>query len=311
MFEQAMKTKLELLNLAKSLNTEMGKEIDWQDPKQTKYYIAETITEKHPEPFLVLERSHRTKIFGAVYCLDKRFLEIAVSVIGEKRLHEAVKNEVEMSDNSQIKELQAQLGEQDVKIKQLQDLFFESQEDLRIAKGKLAHTQKELTEAKAEISDYERIVAGNPLLQEPYHPSVGDEYWYVSEALVAHIATWTDSSTDSYRKRQGNVFKTIYAAEQYATNLYTKLLLKELAEGLNGDRTIDWNDDEQYKYSICISTEKLDIQNTNFKVFPFVQAFTLKTKQPSQIYCLDELFMEKAVKTIGRKPLFDMIESGV
>jgi hypothetical protein len=62
---------------------------------------------------------------------------------------------------------------------------------------------------------------------------------------------------DSWRLSQGNCFKTAVEAEYYLENLETKAELKALADELNGDEVIDWENRYQSKYSFIYNhTEK-------------------------------------------------------
>ena len=69
-----------LEDIARRLNK--GKEIDWSDEGQTKYFILLDCKTQ------LIERDGnlRNKIQGVVYCLDNSFRKIAIQEIGEERL---------------------------------------------------------------------------------------------------------------------------------------------------------------------------------------------------------------------------------
>lgn len=69
-----------LEDIARRLNK--GKEIDWSDESQTKYFILLDCKTQ------LIERDGnlRNKIQGVVYCLDNNFRKIAIQEIGEERL---------------------------------------------------------------------------------------------------------------------------------------------------------------------------------------------------------------------------------
>ena len=77
----------QLEDIARRLNK--GKEIDWSDEDQTKYFILLDCKTQ------LIERDGnlRNKIQGVVYCLDNNFRKIAIQEIGEKRLKKYLRGE--------------------------------------------------------------------------------------------------------------------------------------------------------------------------------------------------------------------------
>lgn len=76
----------QLEDIARRLNK--GKEFDWGDENQYKWYIVYNTT----FGFEIYSASVNT-IQGAVYCLDKNFLNIAIREIGEERLKKYLRGE--------------------------------------------------------------------------------------------------------------------------------------------------------------------------------------------------------------------------
>lgn len=77
----------QLEDIAKRLNE--GREIDWSDEEQEKYFIfLDCRTQR-------IERDYnlRSKIQGVIYCLDDNFRKIAIQKIGEERLKKYLKGE--------------------------------------------------------------------------------------------------------------------------------------------------------------------------------------------------------------------------
>lgn len=70
----------QLEDIAKRLNK--GEKIDWNDVDQNKYFILFN----HWQDTIILEHGWKNKCCGAIYCLDKNFLDIAKREIGEDRL---------------------------------------------------------------------------------------------------------------------------------------------------------------------------------------------------------------------------------
>lgn len=81
-------TKQKLKDLALKLNN--GKEIDWSDMEQTKFFIVLNCTKDY------LEQNHTYRICdaGQVYCLDRGFLTTAIMEIGKDNLINLIKSGV-------------------------------------------------------------------------------------------------------------------------------------------------------------------------------------------------------------------------
>lgn len=81
-------TKQKLKDLALKLNN--GKEIDWSDMEQTKFFIVLNCTKDY------LEQNHTYRIcdVGQVHCLDRGFLTRAIMEIGKDNLINLIKSGV-------------------------------------------------------------------------------------------------------------------------------------------------------------------------------------------------------------------------
>lgn len=73
-------TYYDLMDLAEELNN--GKEIDWSNCIQNKYYIYFNVSVKE----LKTDYINYSRYIGQIYCLDEDFLEKAKERIGEARL---------------------------------------------------------------------------------------------------------------------------------------------------------------------------------------------------------------------------------
>ena len=69
-----------LEDIARRLNK--GKEIDWDNDNQRKYFIRFN----YWQGIIELDGSFRQQFQGVIYCLDKNFLNAAIKEIGEERL---------------------------------------------------------------------------------------------------------------------------------------------------------------------------------------------------------------------------------
>lgn len=80
-------TYYDLMDLAEELNC--GREIDWNDELQIKYYIFYNFRNNAIESTTAC----RYKEMGQIYCLNENFLEIALQRIGKERLEKLFKGE--------------------------------------------------------------------------------------------------------------------------------------------------------------------------------------------------------------------------
>lgn len=130
-----------------------------------------------------------------------------------------------------------------------------------------------------------------------WKPDCGEEYYVGLFGSVCKLK-WNNCPEDNYLYSQGNCFKTRHEAEEHLENLKTKAELRALAEELNGDEVIDWNDGEQWKYCIFYTSRIASDERCT-------------CQSQGAIYCLDPDFLDKAIKRIGEERLIKMIKSGV
>jgi hypothetical protein len=132
-----------------------------------------------------------------------------------------------------------------------------------------------------------------------WQPKPNDAYWYIGDDGEIFTDIGADISTD-WRLSQGNVFATEEQAEQYLENLKTKAELRKLADELNGDRVIDWENSHQDKYYLIY-----------YPMTEHIEGALADDISCGNIYCIDSDFMEKAIERIGEQRLMDMIKAGV
>jgi hypothetical protein len=133
-----------------------------------------------------------------------------------------------------------------------------------------------------------------------WQPMINETYYYLGSGEVC-AAPYDNNELDKWRISQCNCFQTREEAEKRLENLKTKAELKALADELNGDEVIDWNNLDQdkhyliydvYNHRIGYSTSELCMISGN-------------------VYCLDEDFKTKAIRRIGEQRLIEMIKSRV
>ena len=75
----------QLEDIARRLN--MGEKIDWDNDDQRKYFIRFN----YWQGIIELDSSFRQQFQGVIYCLDKKFLDVATQEIGKERLEKYLK----------------------------------------------------------------------------------------------------------------------------------------------------------------------------------------------------------------------------
>ena len=156
-----------------------------------------------------------------------------------------------------------------------------------------------LEEIKKELSELQSKVA--KLEDESKEEKKGkrwrarrnNRYFYVDKYGKADDTLEINDREDDFRYKTRNYFKTEEEAEEYKEVMNTYYDLMDLAEELNKGSKIDWNDNQQCKYTIYYDFEDNFLNRNNAYV----------CKEFGQIYCLDGDFVEKAIEKIGEDRL--------
>lgn len=161
--------------------------------------------------------------------------------------------------------------------------------------------ENSIEEIKKQISDLQSKVAKieNESKEEKkgkrWRAKTDNNYFYVGDS--GDVFTCQEykfnNYIDNYRYKTRNYFKTEEEAKEYREIMNTYYDLMDLAEELNNGEKIDWNDNQQCKYTIFYNFEDNFLKRTNAYV----------CKEFGQIYCLDEDFLKKAIEKIGKDKL--------
>lgn len=141
-----------------------------------------------------------------------------------------------------------------------------------------------LEEIKKQISELQNKV--NKLENQEkeknkrWRARINDTYFFVDDSGDVVTCHEYNEYGDNYRYKTRNYFATYEEAEEYKEVMNTYYDLMDLAEELNKGRKIDWNDEDQCKYSFYY---KYDCDS-------FETLFAHSYKNSGQIYCLDEDF---------------------
>lgn len=141
----------------------------------------------------------------------------------------------------------------------------------------------------------------------------GEKYYLVDEfeKKPLEIGTYTledessnielEDTIDEFNYKTRNYFKTKEEAEEYRERLKTYYDLKDLADELNGDKKVNWNDKNQKKYNIYYDFDSK--KQLNYTTSHYI-------KYIGQIYCLDENFLDIALERIGKDRLEKLFKEG-
>ena len=88
-YKEKLLIEQELKDIAMELNK--GKEIDWKNSIQTKYYLGFNYYLDEIDKSI----NNRSKRQGTIYCLDNDFKDIAIERIGKERLTKYLKGELD------------------------------------------------------------------------------------------------------------------------------------------------------------------------------------------------------------------------
>ncbi len=145
---------------------------------------------------------------------------------------------------------------------------------------------EELKEFKKELEEILEKV--NAKLEEDNNKV----YWTIDDGGDVIKDTNDSYLLDRFRKEIGNYFKTKKEAEEYLEDLKVKAEIKNIAKELNKGKEIDWDNEDQEKYSLNYNNIHRNINIVNFS-----------NKQEGATYCLDKNFKEECIDRIGKERL--------
>ena len=144
----------------------------------------------------------------------------------------------------------------------------------------------EINKTKEHLANLEKILKE---CDERWKPEKGEEYFYVDNVGIVQNALF--DTTMGYHLalcRTLNCFKTREQAEAEAEKILVRRQLEDIARRLNKGQKIDWTDENQYKWYIVYNT-----------TFGFETYSVSENTTQGVVYCLDENFLNTAIKEIG------------
>ena len=151
---------------------------------------------------------------------------------------------------------------------------------------------KEIKETKEHLANMEKML--KECEYERWKPKDFSPYFYVDSCMKIEESNFhNDTYIHSGRYNTYGTFKTKEEAEQEAENILIRRQLEDIARRLNKGNKIDWNNDKQFKYYICIDSRDNEI------IWDREDRYISK----GIVYCLDINFCNVAIQEIGEQRL--------
>lgn len=150
----------------------------------------------------------------------------------------------------------------------------------------------EIEKTKQHLANMEKMLKECEYVR--WKPKDFSPYFYVDSCMkIEQSDFYSDTYIHSERYNTYSIFKTREQAEAEAEKILVRRMLEDIARRLNKGEEIDWNNEEQNKYSIVLDT------------FDNKIAWDNETRFISQgmVYCLDTNFYNVAIKEIGEERL--------
>lgn len=125
---------------------------------------------------------------------------------------------------------------------------------------------------------------------ERWKPKDGEKFFFIDawnrvcDKNYKEISTCCREYYNTY-----NCFKTKEEAEAEAEKVLVRRMLEDIARRLNKGQVIDWLNGDKYKYSLHFSFFLNKISIT----------YNVYNKEQGSVCCLDESFLDVAIKEIG------------
>lgn len=148
----------------------------------------------------------------------------------------------------------------------------------------------EINKTKEHLDNLVKKLEG---CNERWKPNSCDAYYYIDAFGNVLSQIETGHYSDSALWKSYNCFKTREQAETEVEKVLVRRMLEDIARRLNKGKKIDWNDENQIKYSIGLDP----IYNEIF--------WDREARFISQgmVYCLDKSFRDIATQEIGEERL--------
>ena len=120
----------------------------------------------------------------------------------------------------------------------------------------------------------------------------GEAYYYITAFGQVNKSIEFLVSTDEARFNFNNYFKTREEAKKQLEKITINNQLKNIADELNTENPINWDDDSQKKYSIIYDVFNKRLVNTGSSLY-----------KTCEIFCTNSNFLDIAIERIGENNL--------
>ena len=156
---------------------------------------------------------------------------------------------------------------------------------------------KEIEKTKEHLANMKKMLEDCEC--ERWKPNSCDAYYYIDAFGNVLSQIETGHSSDSAFWKSYNCFKTREQAETEAEKILVRRMLEDIARRLNKGNKINWENDKQFKYYICIDSRDNEI------------IWDREVRYISQgiVYCLDINFYNVAIQEISEERLIKYLRS--
>lgn len=150
---------------------------------------------------------------------------------------------------------------------------------------------EEINKTKEHLANMEKILA--ECEYERWKPKTGETYYSISETgSIIEACDWLGTIAKT-RGDFYNIFQTREQAEAEAEKILVRRQLEDIARRLNKGEKIDWNDYNQFKFSLYYNYERNILDFT----------MDCKYRKQGAVYCLNNDFLDVAIQEIGEERL--------
>lgn len=150
---------------------------------------------------------------------------------------------------------------------------------------------KEISKTEEHLATMKKLLEDCEYRQ--WKPNSHDPYYYIDSTGSINDTCFIPSGIDIKRFNNYNCFRTKEQAELEVEKILVHRQLEDIARRLDRGIKIDWNDEDQLKYSIYFDYYFNRIKVSN----------SWKHRAQGVIYCLDEKFLDVAIEEIGQERL--------
>ena len=149
--------------------------------------------------------------------------------------------------------------------------------------------QNEINKTKEHLANMEKMLAECEC--ERWKPKNGDVFYFLNGYNEPYSNTFRGDVPENTLYKTYNCFQTREQAEAEAEKILIRRQLEDIARRLNKGKKIDWSVyQEKYFIELCYG-EDLSIDKGTI------------CKRQGTVYCLDETFLDVAIREIGKERL--------